>query len=134
MSCYEYSTNSQNRTHQLASRREWQARQYARYILRKIFLDQELIHCTDNIIRLRRKKEELISKKTTLCYQITVTKSRLVEKAGLSTTIDKILQDLVRVRNERDLLKEKLEEAQIPSGPRAESDEEGPTKKRSREN
>jgi hypothetical protein len=71
---------------------------------------------------------------TALYYQITVTKSCLVEKAGLSTTIDRIGQDLVAVRNERDLLKKTLEEAQIPFGPRAESDGEGPTKKRSREN
>ena len=98
------------------------------------FLDQELIHCTDNIIRLRRKKEELNSKKTAVYYQITVTKSNLVEKAGLLTTIDKIGQDLVKVRDERGLLKKKLEDAQILSGPRAESDGEGPTKKRSREN
>ena len=100
----------------------------------KIFLDQELILCIDNIIRLRRKKEELISKKADICYQITITKSYLVEKAALSTTIDRISQDLVKVRNDRDLLKRKLEEEQIPSGPRAESDGEGRSKKRSREN
>jgi hypothetical protein len=86
------------------------------------------------MIRLRREKEEFSSKKTALCYQITITKPYVVENADLSTTINRIGQDLVRVRKERDLLKRKLEEAQIPPGPGPKSDEEGRAKKRSRGN
>jgi hypothetical protein len=51
----------------------------------------------------------------------------------MSTTINRVGQDLARMRKERDLLKRKLEETQIPSTSGAESDREGRTKKRSRE-
>ena len=65
----------------------------------------KLIRWTDNLIQLRRKKIDLTSKKTTPCYQITVTEPYIVENADLSTTISRVGQGLARVRKERDHLK-----------------------------
>lgn len=64
--------------------------------------------------------------------------SCVVENADLSTSINRVGQDLTRARKERDLFKRKLEEAQIPlgseAGSEAVSDGEGRAKKRNREN